>query len=654
MKLWLQIPVSFFYKSIVITILLTASSPILYAARPPADTIEHYNKLVSRYRYDKPDSAVYYANIGLNLARQLKNVPGQAIMLNQLGMVDDNIGQYENSRKKYLKALELYKQAGDTKGMATENIRLGVVELRKGQYDKAIDYFLRSLELSRRNGNLLGQMESYITLGEAFAAQKKYPEAISYYHTAEKINSSIPFSNLSLNLFNDISIAYRETGKLAEAKPYLLKGIEQSNVPQYQGLNITLINTLASVYAKEGDIKTSIELQKSALEKARKINNYIRQIQTLTGLATTYGKTDPANALFYWKQALQLSESRNAYKEQVDELNAIADIYEHQQDYKAAYNARKKQYQLADEFFYKKMSKQIVSLQDAFELNQSKARVQELRFANNKQALERKVILIIMAGIIIIFVILAFYYFKTRQLNRLLHKTNTDLQESNTVKDKLFSVLGHDLRSPFISVLNLLQIIDDDLEPEQRKEILQRLEISTTASLETLDSLLRWGQMQIKGIPLNQTALQSTSLIERAVIFLSGVAESKGIKIINTVAANTVVIADADHFEFIIRNLLSNAIKFSKPGGEVLVYATITGSQVAITVKDAGIGIAPHKLAGIFSLGTESTRGTDNESGTGLGLLLCKEFIEINGGSIAAESKPGSGSAFTITLKKAL
>jgi signal transduction histidine kinase len=654
LKLWLQIPVSFFYKSIVITILLTAPSPILYAARPPADTIEHYNKLVSRYRYDKPDSAVYFANIGLNLARQLKNVPGQAIMLNQLGMIDDNIGQYENSRKKYLKALELYKQAGDTKGMAIENIRLGVVELRKGQYDKAIDYFLRSLELSRRNGNLLGQMESYITLGEAFAAQKKYPEAISYYHTAEKINSSIPFSNLSLNLFNDISIAYRETGKLAEAKPYLLKGIEQSNVPQYQGLNITLINTLASVYAKEGDIKTSIELQKSALEKARKINNYIRQIQTLTGLATTYGKTDPTNALFYWKQALQLSESRNAYKEQVDELNAIADIYEHQQDYKAAYNARKKQYQLADEFFYKKMSKQIVSLQDAFELNQSKARVQELRFANNKQALERKVILIIMAGIIIIFVILAFYYFKTRQLNRLLHKTNTDLQESNTVKDKLFSVLGHDLRSPFISVLNLLQIIDDDLEPEQRKEILQRLEISTTASLETLDSLLRWGQMQIKGIPLNQTALQSTPLIERAVIFLSGVAESKGIKIINTVAADTVVIADADHFEFIIRNLLSNAIKFSKPGGEVLVYATITGSQVAITVKDAGIGIAPHKLAGIFSLGTESTRGTDNESGTGLGLLLCKEFIEINGGSIAAESKPGSGSAFTITLKKAL
>jgi signal transduction histidine kinase len=568
-------------------------------------------------------------------------------------MIDDNLGQYESSRKKYLQALELYKQAGHTKGMATENIRLGVVELRKGQYDKATGYFLRSLELSQRNGNLLGQMESYITLGEAFAGQKKYPEAISYYHTAEGINNRIPFSNLSLNLFNDISIAYRETGKFAEAKPYLLKGIEISNVPQYQGLNITLTNTLASVYAKEGDLKTSIALQKSALEKARKINNYIRQIQTLTGLATTYGKAEPTNSLFYWKQALQLSESKNAYKEQVDELNAIADIYEQQQDYEAAYNARKKQYQLADEFFYKKMSKQIVSLQDAFELDQSKARVQQLRFTNNQQALERKVTLTILAGVFIILIVFVFYYFKTRRLNHLLNKTNADLQDANTVKDKLFSVLGHDLRSPFISVINLLQIIDDDLEPEQRKEILQRLEINTTASLETLDSLLRWGQMQIKGIPLNQTALQISQLIERTVIFLSGVADAKGLSMINTVVADTLVIADADHFEFIIRNLLSNAIKFSKPGGEVLINAAVNNNQVAITVKDAGIGISPDKLKGIFSLGTESTRGTDNESGTGLGLLLCKEFIEINGGSIAAESEPGKGSVFTIKLKKA-
>jgi signal transduction histidine kinase len=653
--LHLRIPVCC-CKSIVLLILFIIVSRTLNAQTSsiqPADTIEHYNKLVSRYRYDKPDSATYFANIGLDLAKRLKNPAGQALMLNQLGMIDDNVGQFDNSRKKYLEALALYKRVGNTKGMATENIRLGVVEMRKGQFDKAIDYFLQALAISQRNGNLLGQMEGYITLGEAFAGQKKYPEAIAYYRTAEKLNNKIPFSNLSLNLFNDIAIAYRETGKLEEAKPYLLKGIKLSNIPQYQGLNITLTNTLASVYAKGGDIQTSIALQKTALEKARKINNYIRQIQTLTGLATTYGKADPKNALYYWQQALQLSESKKAYKEQIEELNAIAGIYESQQNYKAAYAARTKQYQLADDFFYKKMSRQIVSLQDAYELNQSKARVQELRFANNKSLLEQRVAYGVIAGVMVILLVVIFYYFKTRQLNRLLNKTNAELQESNTVKDKLFSVLGHDLRSPFISVINMLQLIDDDLDPLDRKEMLHRLEINARASLETLDSLLRWGQMQIKGIQLNQTCFLINPLIKRAVIFLAGVADDKGIHIKNTITEDVIVLADADHFEFIIRNLLSNAIKFSTAGGDVLISAASTNGLIAITVKDNGIGIAADKLDEIFDFTNVSTRGTGNESGTGLGLLLCKEFIEINGGTIQVQSKPGEGSAFTITLKTA-
>ncbi|MBB5394690.1 tetratricopeptide repeat protein [Mucilaginibacter sp. AK015] len=619
----------------------------------PDDTIDYYNKLVLRYRYDKPDSATYFANLGLEVAKRLKNLRGQALMLNQLGMIADNVGQFDSSRTKYLDALKLYKQIGHTTGMATENIRLGVVEIRNGQYDKAIGYFLQALDLSQHNGNLAGQMESYITLGEAFAAQKKYTEAIRYYKVAEGLNNKLPFSNLSLNLFNDIASAFRETGRLDEAKAYLLKGIKQSNVPQYQGLNITLTNTLASVYAKAGDRQTSIKLQKSALEKARKINNYIRQIQTLTGLATTYGKADPKNALYYWQQAYKLSKSKGTYNEQIADLNAIADIYKSQQNYKQAYEARTKQLQLADTFFYKKMSKQIVSLQNAYELNQSKARVQELRFANNKNKLEQNIAYAVIAGVLVILLVVIFYYFKTRRLNLLLNKTNAELQESNTVKDKLFSVLGHDLRSPFISVINLLEIIDDDLEPEQRRAMLHRLEINTRASLDTLDSLLRWGQMQIKGIQLNQTHFFIAPLIKRSVLFLSGVAAGKGIHIQSDVADDVKVLADADHLEFIIRNLLSNAIKFSEVGSDVTITAASENGLTAITVTDKGIGIPADKIKGIFNLNNVSTRGTGNESGTGLGLLLCKEFAEVNHGSIQVTSKQGEGSAFTVTLKTA-
>lgn len=617
------------------------------------DSIEYYNKLVLQYRYKNPDSATFYANLGLAMARKQHNYAGEAKMLNQLGMIDDNVGDFESSRKKYLSAYSLYKKINDTKGMATENIRLGVVEMRKGVYDRSIDYFLQALQLSQRNGNKLGQMEGYITLGEAFAGQKKYDRAIEYYRIAEKLNQQIPFSNLSLNLYNDIAIAYRETGRLKEAIPYLVKGIQNSDVPQYQGLNITLINTLASVYAKAGDTTSSIKLQKSALEKAKKINNYIRQIQILTGLATTYQKSNLSQSLYYWQQAFTLSSSRKAYKEQIDELNAMADIYNKQKNYKAAYEARNKQYKIADEFFYKKMSKQIISLQNAYELNQYKVREQQFRFEENRRILRQRVSYGVIITVLIILGIVMFYYYRMRKLNLMLHHINDELQELNTVKDKLFSILGHDLRSPFVSVINMVEIIDDDeLEPEQRKALLNQLQKTTKVSLETLDNLLRWGQKQIKGTPIHPSEFNARLVISKVTDFLLDVSANKHITIENQVNEHTDIYADADHFEFIIRNLVSNAIKFSNVNGKVVITAEQKNGEVAVTVRDNGVGIAPEKLADILDSTNVSTRGTSNEKGTGLGLLLCKEFAELNGGRITVESKVGEGSAFTVILKE--
>ncbi|TWR31436.1 tetratricopeptide repeat protein [Mucilaginibacter pallidiroseus] len=615
--------------------------------------IDQYNKLISQYRYDKPDSALFLAQQGLSYSRKYKSTNGQAMMLNQLGMIDDNVGRFDDSRRKYLSALALYTKTANKKGMAAVNIRLGVVEMRKGNYDKAIEYFLQALQISKANASKPGEMEAYITLGEAYAGQKKYGEALKYYKVAEQLNAEVPFSNLSLNLFNDIGISLRETNRLDKAKPYLHKGISLSNVKQYQGLNITLTNTLASVYAKSGDIATSIKLQKQALEKAKKINNYIRQIQTLTGLATTYSRIDAHVSLDYWQQALALSKSKGAHKEEIDELQAIAQLYKLQQNYKAAFDAKERQYELADEFFYKKMSAQIASLQADYELNQSKAKVEELKFANNKEKLERKITNVFLAGLCVVLLVVVFFYFKTRQLNNLLNKTNAALNESNTVKDKLFSVLGHDLRSPFISIINMLQIIDEpDLTGPERDKILEQLDFTSRASLETLDSLLRWGQKQIKGTPLNKIEFAIEPIVSRTIHFLSGVAEDKAIEIQNNVAEYVAVVADIDHFEFMIRNLLSNAIKYSEYGGNVTVTSNYNRAlkQVVISVADKGIGIEPARLNNIFNIDNISTRGTGNEKGTSLGLLLCKEFAELNGGSISVESAPGEGSIFSITL----
>ncbi|HEY0174976.1 MAG TPA: tetratricopeptide repeat protein, partial [Pedobacter sp.] len=179
-----------------------------------------YEKLIIHYRYDKPDSALYFAKKGMELARRTNDQEGVARMLTQMGMIDDNSGRADSSRGKYLKALEIYEQLGIKKGIIRENIRLGAVENRDGNFDRSNGYFLVALKLSEKSRDQSGIMESYINLGEVSAHRGAINKAFKYFQRAEAIYHSLPFSNLRLNLYSDLGAAYRQKGDFATAVSY--------------------------------------------------------------------------------------------------------------------------------------------------------------------------------------------------------------------------------------------------------------------------------------------------------------------------------------------------------------------------------------------------------------------------------------------------
>jgi len=616
-------------------------------------TLADYDKLVKHYRYYKPDSAIYFANLAIGYARQLKDPKGMAGMLNQLGMIDDNRGEYNSSMQKYLQALSIYRNQKDAIGEAAVIVRLGVVELRKGNYDKAIGYFLQSLKISERSKNTYGRMEAYLTLAEGYMGQKKLDVALRYLQTAEEINNTIPFSNLSLNIYNNFGVVYREMGMPHKAIAYLQKGMMLSDEPQYQGLHITLINNLAKVYNKQGNKTKSIALQKSALEKARSINNYLRELQTLTGLADTYGTSNAPQALYYFNQALNLVKEKGAHKQQIEILSRLADLYKYQKNYETALLMKEQQNALADSIFYKSMAKQVVNLQSEYQLYRSKASVRELRALNTSQKFQRNFYIAAVAACLMIMLVVAYYFYQTRQLNKQLNKANADLQEANRVKDKLFSVLAHDLRAPFASVIDLLFLLDDeDITGEEKSMLIKRLTKASNVSLETLNMLLKWGEMQIKGVKLNTMIMQPKPVIGRVIDLVTTNADKKGITITDWVDTNITVMVDPNHFEFVMRNLLANAVKFTRLGGNIQISASVdqAGNLATFAVKDNGIGISAERLSKVFEIGSVSTKGTSNETGTSLGLVICKEFIEMNQGRIWVESLLNEGSIFYFSL----
>lgn len=616
-------------------------------------TVADYDKLVKQYRYYKPDSAVYFANMAIAYARHIKDAKGVANMLNQLGMIDDNRGEYSASTQKYLQALTIYRNQKDAVGEAAVIVRLGVVELRKGNYDKAIGFFLQSLKVSERSKNTQGRMEAYLTVAEGYMGQKKLDVALKYLQIAEKINDSIPFSNLSLNLYNNFGVVYREMSKPDKAIAYLQKGIMLSDEPQYQGLHITLINNLAKVYNKQGNKAKSIALQKSALEKARSIHNYLRELQTLTGLADTYGTSNAPQALFYFNQALALVKEKRAYKQEIESLSRLADLHKFQKNYETALLLKEQQNALADSIFYKSMAKQVVSLQSEYQLYRSKANVRELEALNTSQKFQRNFYIGLVVACLLIIVVVAYYFYQTRQLNKKLNRVNNDLQESNRVKDKLFSVLAHDLRAPFASVIDLLFLLDDeDITAGEKSTLIKRLTIASNVSLETLNMLLKWGEMQIKGVRLNTMIMQPKPVIGRVIDLVAINADKKEITVNDLVDPNITVMVDPNHFEFVLRNLLSNAVKFTRLGGNIQISASVdqAGNMATFAVKDNGIGISAERLSKVFEIDSVSTKGTSNETGTSLGLVICKEFIEMNQGRIWVESLLNEGSVFYFSL----
>jgi PAS domain S-box-containing protein len=237
----------------------------------------------------------------------------------------------------------------------------------------------------------------------------------------------------------------------------------------------------------------------------------------------------------------------------------------------------------------------------------------------------------------------------------IIKEQNKQLKELNFSRDKLFSIIAHDLRSPFHGFLAMTQLLSDSLDEfsiEETKVIAQQMNNSAQNFYKLLHELLEWAQVQ--NINLNYTPdnFLLIEILDESIATIRERASQKEIDIINQIPGNLMVYADRKMISTVFRNLLSNAIKFTKSGGEVSISSKfLKNDLIEVSISDNGIGISLDDQKKIFKLdGSLRTEGTDGEQSTGLGLLLCMEFIEKNGGSIRVESEEGKGSIFYFTI----
>ena len=636
---------------------ISVSLSKLNSARNDSEKVVAYRAIFDHYQYSNPDSAIYFLNQGLTYFTKHQYKYGIARITMLLAYIDVNEGRMEIGKLRENVALEIFRELNKPADVANVYNGLGVIEGKNSNFDAATKLFLRALEVYDSLKDIKGLRTTYMKLGVVNERYNNLDKALAYYNKAIEIGENTHDLKNDLNLYNDVGIVYGKKGDNVTAIKWFDSALKKCTGPEFIGIRTLTLMNLGIVFDHINNEVEALKYLNEALLLTKNSGQQEDYIRINLNIASIVGKSNPKQALSSLLEGLKTARQIGQKSLQIEILDAIIEVNKKLHDYKNALAAMEERKELQDSVYGLQKAKAVANLQSLYELNKSNERVKELERAERNNTEQKDVIIIVALILSASLLTLVFQYRKLRMLNKQLLKREAELQKSNTEKDKLFSIIGHDLRGPIANIPQILEIsTEESITPEEKTFLLESLKEHSIASLDTLDKLLYWGQMQIKGLGINKVPIRVYDNIQSVLKLVKNAAEQKHIVILNKVNKDIRAIADTTHFDFIIRNLIGNAIKFTNENGVIELDAddrTCRG-EIVFSIKDNGVGMSKEQQAHIFDAFSNSTLGTANERGTSLGLMLCKEFILENGGDIWVESEEGKGTTFYFSLKAGL
>jgi signal transduction histidine kinase len=388
-------------------------------------------------------------------------------------------------------------------------------------------------------------------------------------------------------------------------------------------------------------------------------------------IASHFNKTD--TAIMYLKKSFQVNIAIHNLLTLIKGHDLLADIYLKQNKTELAVAELKLSSLYKDTLYTVDKHGHIEEMQTLYELEAKDRTIQMLGQKNvlhEQRVKTQQVYLVLLIGGIIIlgaFIIVLYQLRRTQSKaneeltsknfaiehqKEEIHAQAENLQQLNQLKSKLFSVISHDLRGPISNLHAVLELVTKKaLDPEEFLMLSEKLKGNLKVTQRTLENLLNWSLSQMEGIKTIPKAFVVSSMIHEVYHLLKESADRKHIHVELEVSNATTVNADPNQVQLILRNLIHNAIKFSHTNSSIRISSETNSNECTVRIKDFGIGMSSEEISIILHSQQHFTKkGTKNETGTGLGLILCKEFIHRNGGSFTIESKPEEGTEVSFTL----
>lgn len=592
------------------------------------------------------------------------------------------------------KALILSKKIVYKKGMADSYRNIGRANTISGNYMKSYDSFYKALEINEGMNDSLSMGKNYASIGIVHFYQRDFDKALSYCKKALKIYKTENYEIGLARIYNNIGLIYSDFNKLDSAQIYYNKTIEFAQKTGDLKIETSALGNIARNYMIKNNFKKAVEILLKIPEKEKSINDKTILSITYANIAIAYLKLGDkeinknkknvlyVNSLKYNKMALENAEQLNSNSLCAYAYQGLTDVYKAMHDYKNAFENLEHLNSLNDSIFNQEKTEAIANTEAKYKNEKKQLVIENLQKEKYADAViiqkKNTIIPVIIIGFLVVLVLSLFLYKLYRSKKQaliLLDEKNKDiliqkeeiaaqrdkiseiafeLKKTNRTKNKLFSIIAHDLKNPFQGIIGFSEMIKNQAEKQNLGEIAKFSNYIYDVSKQTyklLDNLLNFTRSQIGLIKYYPEIFSVKKTVEEGILLAQSNAKVKGVKLINEINNTIKVYADESMINTVFRNLISNAVKFTKKGGFVKVTAETINNEAVIKIIDNGIGIKETDIPKLFKADLNfSTFGTKNEKGTGLGLVVCKDFIVKNGGTVSVESKVGEGSIFTVIL----
>lgn len=558
-------------------------------------------------------------------------------------------------------ALQLSQNIGYKSGMAAAYRNQGLYSASCNADPVALSLYDRSYQLSREIGDHQGASQSLNAMGDYYGRLKDSKSQLYFYQMAYKEIPHHLNSHYEGILLAGIGLANENSLDFEGADLYYNKVLDMAIEIKDKELQVISYRHLASVNFSLGNYLIALDLVNKGLGIVQDDHNYsdryIGEMDNLLGkiyfVLKDFGKSSR-----YLTTSMDIARRLKNNESVCQNYYDLYRLDSTQGNYKAAISSFILYKKMADSVQNAATDQRLAKFQIQFKMErnlaENKLLIKEGEHSKTVIALQAISLALLIVGMVVIGTGLFYLNRTNKQVeskNAIIKKQNDNLENINLVKDKLFSVVSHDLRGPILQVKGLLNLFQaGNVSDEELLMLTPKVQENLDKTLELVDNLLIWSKNQMQGFKLRPSEFLHAKVVQENIRYFESQLLTKHISIRNELLPDELIFADREMINIVFRNLLSNAIKFTFETGTIRIFSYKTETSVVVGVEDSGVGVKEENIDKIFAFVNYSTPGTLNEKGSGVGLKLCKDLIELNSGTIWYEPKTSGGSVFLFSL----